>query len=217
VEALRHRALDQAADGSYRLTATRSPNRGLRLPRHQVVRLRRRPGVGETWRRLVPYLPGLGAAQLHNTIEAIRVSRACSEARRKIIEAKANGDAVIDCSSMRSWHRPGQPYQSKSARAIAASPSASGQHLPHRPQGCDNAARDRLGRRSLRPGVHELSERRARRPGGRHDQYIFEAHRVSGESSSSCHRKDPLSSVKRQGQQTLSPFQRRLFDSSLTE
>ena len=46
-------------------------------------------------------------------------------------------------------------------------------------------------------------------------QYLIEAHRVSGESSILVATgRIPLSSVKRQGQQTLSPFQRRLFDSS---
>lgn len=69
-----------------------------------------------------------------NTIEAIRrVTRLFPQSRRKIIEAKANGDAIID--SLR--HEiagiiKAEPTQSKVARATAVSPfiRAGNVHLP---------------------------------------------------------------------------------------
>ena len=138
------------------------------------------------------------------------------QARRKIIEAKANGDAVID--SLR--HEiggivPAQPYQSKSARAIAASPyvRAGNIYLP--------TSRVATTQQEIAWDVEAFVQECTSFPNGAHDdqvdatsQYIFAAHlSVSGESSILVPTgRIPLSSVKRQGQQALAPFQRRIND-----
>jgi predicted phage terminase large subunit-like protein len=209
----------QAADGSYRLDGyevTESWDcafRDTKSSDYVVGQVWAKRGadsflIYEVWARL----------SFTNTIEAIRrVTRLFPQARRKIIEAKANGDAVID--SLR--HEiggivPAQPYQSKSARAIAASPyvRAGNIYLP--------TSRVATTQQEIAWDVEAFVQECTSFPNGAHDdqvdatsQYIFEAHRVSGESSILVATgRIPLSSVKRQGQQTLSPFQRRLFDSS---
>jgi predicted phage terminase large subunit-like protein len=207
----------QAADGSYRLD-------GYEVTQSWDCAFRETTSsdfvVGQVWAKkgADSFLVYQIWARLSftNTIEAIRrVTRLFPQARRKIIEAKANGDAVID--SLR--HEiggivPAEPYQSKTARAIAASPyvRAGNIYVP--------TSRVATTQQEIAWDVEAFIQECTSFPNGAHDdqvdatsQYIFEAHLVGGESSILIPiGRIPLSSVKRQGQQALAPFQRRIND-----
>ncbi len=121
-----------------------------------------------------------------NTIEAIRrVTRLFPQGRRKIIEAKANGDAVIDSLK---HEIPGiiaaEPYQSKEARATAGSPfiRAGNLHLP--------TTRVATTSREIAWDVEAFIQEATSFPNGAHDdqvdatsQYILETYIIGGEAT----------------------------------
>jgi predicted phage terminase large subunit-like protein len=164
--------------------------------------------VYELWRRM----------SFTQTLDAVRhVTWMFPQSRRKIIEGKANGDAVID--SLRHEipgiveFEPGR--DSKESRATAVSPyiRAGNVHLPT----------TRVA--SMAPEISFdveafILEATAFGNGSAHDDridaasmYLIETYLAGGESSILIPiGRIPLSSVKRQGQQALAPFQRRIND-----
>jgi predicted phage terminase large subunit-like protein len=154
------------------------------------------------------------------TLDAVRHTKwLFPQTRKIIIEGKANGDAVVDSLKHEIpgivVFEPGR--DSKEGRATAVSPfiRAGNVHLP--------TTRVASMSPEISFDVEAFILEATAFPNAAHDdqvdaasQYIFEAHRVSGESSILVATgRIPLSSVKRQGQQTLSPFQRRFVDRQL--
>jgi predicted phage terminase large subunit-like protein len=147
------------------------------------------------------------------TLDAIRrVTRLFPQGRRKIIEAKANGDAVID--SLR--HEiagiiKAEPTQSKVARATAVSPyiRAGNVHLP--------TTRVATAEREIAFDVEAFIQQATSFPNAANDdavdaasQYLKEAYLVGGEARLLLPTGViPLSAARRQRQQAL-PVQQRL-------
>jgi predicted phage terminase large subunit-like protein len=139
--------------------------------------------------------------------------------RRKIIEGKANGDAVIDSLKHEIpgivVFEPGR--DSKEGRATAVSPyiRAGNVHLP--------TTRVASMAPEISFDVEAFILEATSFPNAAHDDqidaasmYLIETYRVSGESSILVPiGRIPLSSVKRQGQQALAPFQRRFVERQL--
>ena len=156
-----------------------------------------------------------------DTVLAIRrVTRLFPQGRRKIIEAKANGDAVIDSLK----HEipgiiPANPYQSKVARATAASPyiRAGNIHLPSKQVAHMHP--------EIAFDVEAFIIEATAFPNAAHDdqvdatsQYLYEAYLIGGEASflsptGGLPRK-PQSSKPIERGDTLSPMQRRLAQKS---
>jgi predicted phage terminase large subunit-like protein len=138
------------------------------------------------------------------------------QSRRKLIEGKANGDAVIDSLKHEIpgivVFEPGR--DSKEGRATAVSPyiRAGNVHLP--------TTRVASMAPEISFGVEAFILEATAFPNAAHDdqvdaasQYLVETYRASGESSIIVPiGRIPLSSVRRQGQQALLPFQRRFVD-----
>jgi predicted phage terminase large subunit-like protein len=154
------------------------------------------------------------------TLDAVRHTKwLFPQTRKIIIEGKANGDAVIDSLKHEIpgivVFEPGR--DSKEGRATAVSPyiRAGNVHLP--------TTRVASMAPEISFDVEAFILEATAFPNAAHDdqvdaasQYLIETYRVSGESSILVATgRIPLSSVKRQGQQTLSPFQRRFVDRQL--
>jgi len=147
-----------------------------------------------------------------DTIAAIRrVTRLFPQSRRKIIEAKANGDAVIDSPK---HELPGiieaLPYASKLARATAVSPfvRAGNVHIP------TGHAASMAAEISWDP--ESLLVECTAFPNGAHDdqvdacsQYLHEAYLVGG--TVSLHAPEGRI-TQRSTKRRLSPIQHRLYD-----
>ena len=180
-------------------------------------RLRRRPGVGQTRCRQLPRLPGPPPIELHRDPRrrpAYEV--AVPPDQEGIVEGKANGDAVID--SLKHdipgivVFEPGR--DSKESRATAVSPyiRAGNVHLP--------TTRVASMAPEISFDVEAFILKATSFPNAAHDDqvdaasmYLIETYRVGGEVTIIVPiGRIPLSSVKRQGQQALAPFQRRIND-----
>jgi predicted phage terminase large subunit-like protein len=160
-----------------------------------------------------------------NTIEAIRrVTRLFPQGRRKIIEAKANGDAVIDSLK---HEIPGiiaaEPYQSKEARATAGSPfiRAGNLHLP--------TSRVATTSREIAWDVEAFIQEATSFPNGSHDdqvdatsQYILETYIIGGEATFSVpeglipRNRGRSDKMPRVNAPAMSPIMKRLTDRQLT-
>jgi predicted phage terminase large subunit-like protein len=151
------------------------------------------------------------------TLDAVRHTKwLFPQTRKIIIEGKANGDAVIDSLKHEIpgivVFEPGR--DSKEGRATAVSPyiRAGNVHLP--------TTRVASMAPEISFDVEAFILEATSFPNAAHDDqidaasmYLIETYRVSGESSILVPiGRIPLSSVKRQGQQALAPFQRRLND-----
>ena len=151
-----------------------------------------------------------------DTVEAIRrVTRLFPQGRRKIIEAKANGDAVIDSLK---HEIPGiiaaEPYQSKIARATAGAPfvRAGNLHLPTTKVATTNP--------DIAWDVEAFIVEATAFPNGAHDdqvdavsQYIQEAYLIGGDAVLSTPQGIiPRVTSPRQRGARLSPIQRRLTE-----
>ena len=177
--------------------------------------------VGQVWakRGVDSYL----VYQVHRrlsfteTLDAVRHTKwLFPQTRKIIIEGKANGDAVIDSLKHEIpgivVFEPGR--DSKEGRATAVSPyiRAGNVHLP--------TTRVASMAPEISFDVEAFILEATSFPNAAHDDqidaasmYLIETYRVSGESSILVPiGRIPLSSVKRQGQQALAPFQRRLND-----
>lgn len=159
--------------------------------------------VYEVWRRLT----------FTDTIAAIRrVTALFPQARRKLIEAKANGDAVIDSLA----HEipgiiPATPYTSKTARATAVSPfiRAGNVHIP-------TSAVATLDPEIAWDPEGFIGEATAF-PNGAHDdqvdatsQYLQEAYLIGGEGVISVPVGRLPETGAAAGAEALSPVQRRM-------
>jgi predicted phage terminase large subunit-like protein len=164
--------------------------------------------VTQVWKRL----------SFTETVDAIRrVYRLFPGTNRKIIEAKANGDAVIDSLK---HEIPGitaaEPTTSKTARAIAASPyiRAGNVHIP--------TARLAAEAAEIAFDVEAFLHETTSFPNGAHDdqvdatsQYLFEAYLVGGEATvTSPTGILPRRTARTPGRVALSPMQRRLAERS---
>jgi predicted phage terminase large subunit-like protein len=207
----------QAADGSYRLDGydvTQSWDCAFRETKSSDF------VVGQVWAKkgADSFLVYQVWARLSftNTIEAIRrVTRLFPQSRRKIIEAKANGDAVIDSLQHEiAGIIKAEPTQSKVARATAVSPfiRAGNVHLP--------TTRVATTEREIAFDVEAFIQQATSFPNAANDdavdaasQYLNEAYLAGGGVTIIVPiGRIPLSSVRRQGQQALAPFQKRLND-----
>ena len=203
----------QAADGSYRLDGydvTQSWDCAFRETKSSDF------VVGQVWAKkgADSFLVYQVWARLSftNTIEAIRrVTRLFPQSRRKIIEAKANGDAVIDSLQHEiAGIIKAEPTQSKVARATAVSPfiRAGNVHLP--------TTRVATTEREIAFDVEAFIQQATSFPNGANDdavdacsQYLNEAYLVGGEAT--LHLPTgviPLFAARRQRQQALSVQQR---------
>jgi predicted phage terminase large subunit-like protein len=204
----------QAADGSYRLDGydvTQSWDCAFRETKSSDF------VVGQVWAKkgADSFLVYQVWARLSftNTIEAIRrVTRLFPQSRRKIIEAKANGDAVIDSLQHEiAGIIKAEPTQSKVARATAVSPfiRAGNVHLP--------TTRVATTEREIAFDVEAFIQQATSFPNAANDdavdaasQYLNEAYLAGGGVTIIVPiGRIPLSSVRRQG---LAPFQKRLND-----
>ncbi len=151
------------------------------------------------------------------TLDAVRHTKwLFPQTRKVIVEGKANGDAVID--SLKHdipgivVFEPGR--DSKESRATAVSPyiRAGNVHLP--------TTRVASMAPEISFDVEAFILKATSFPNAAHDDqidaasmYLIETYRVGGEVTIIVPiGRIPLSSVKRQGQQALAPFQRRIND-----
>lgn len=170
--------------------------------------------IYQVWRRL----------SFTATLEAVRrVTRLFPMAQRKIVEAKANGDAVIDSLQHEiPGFIPAEPTQSKEARAIAVSPVVRSGNV-YLPSTQAMTAQGLASAGELSFDVEAFILQATAFPNGANDdavdacsQYLAEAYLIGGEATFSR----PIGALTRTTAPrprgaTLSPIQKRLAERSM--